>query len=92
MWLAERNNRGEAVLPFFVQYSFCVVPQTELEPAAERQNRESGKSVELLDGNLGTAGGFSENLDDRQTSTICSPSLLEQRQRSSGVRLVMLPV
>lgn len=53
MWLAERNNRGEAVLPFFVQYSFCVVPQTELELGTEGQKRELRKSVELLDRDLG---------------------------------------
>ncbi len=51
MWLAERNNRGEAVLPFFVQSSFCVVLQTELEAATEGQNQELRKSVELLDEN-----------------------------------------
>lgn len=51
MWLAERNIRGEAALPFFVHYSFCVVPQTKLELSTEGQKRELRKSVELLGGN-----------------------------------------
>lgn len=40
VWLAERNNRGEAVLPFFVLYLFCVVFLSTLEQTL-KDKRES---------------------------------------------------
>lgn len=49
MWLAERNYRGEAVMPFFELHSYCVVPQTELELATEGQKKELRKLLGILD-------------------------------------------
>lgn len=80
VWLAERNNRGEAALPFFVQYSVCVIPQTEVEPAA------GGQKTRVKE----VSGAFRQELGESWGHPPSRGTV--SQQHSSGLGGVMQPV